>query len=133
VLVQCREGLIERTYESLEGAKHAILHFYNSTSELQRRVVFGLDQEGITRIATDAARLCRKLENTVAGLDVRYEYSPESFTGTEIDYAIEICEAVMDVIEPTPEKPLILNLPATVEMTSMTDRKSTRLNSSHDQ
>src|SRR4051794_5306188 len=116
VLVQCREELIERTYESLQGAKNAILHFYNSTSVLQREVVFGLDTVGITQIATDAARLCRKLEGSVPGLDVRYEYSPESFTGTEIDYAIEICEAVMDVIEPTPAKPLILNLPATVEM-----------------
>jgi len=116
VLVQCREELIERTYESLRGARRAILHFYNSTSELQRRVVFGLDTAGITQIATDAARLCRKLEGTVPGLDIRYEYSPESFTGTEIDYAIEICEAVMDVIEPSPERPLILNLPATVEM-----------------
>ena len=116
VLVQCRPELIERTYEALRGAKQAILHFYNSTSELQRKVVFGLDTEGITNIAVEAARLCKKLENTVPGLDVRYEYSPESFTGTEVEYAVEICEAVMDVIEPTPERPLILNLPATVEM-----------------
>jgi 2-isopropylmalate synthase len=116
VLVQCRPELIERTYEALRGAKHAILHFYNSTSELQRKVVFGLDTEGITNIAVEAARLCKKLENTVPGLDVRYEYSPESFTGTEVRYAVEICEAVMDAIEPTPERPLILNLPATVEM-----------------
>jgi 2-isopropylmalate synthase len=116
VLVQCREELIERTYEALRGAKQAILHFYNSTSTLQRRVVFGLDRGGITQIAVDAARLCRKLEHTVPDLNVRYEYSPESFTGTEIDYAVEICEAVMDAIEPTPDKPIILNLPATVEM-----------------
>jgi 2-isopropylmalate synthase len=116
VLVQCRPELIERTYEALRGAKKAILHFYNSTSELQRRVVFGLDTEGITNIAVEAARLCKKLEHTVPGLDVRYEYSPESFTGTEVEYAVQICEAVMDVIEPTPERPLILNLPATVEM-----------------
>src|SRR4051794_8573470 len=116
VLVQCREELIERTYEALSGAKKAILHFYNSTSTLQRRVVFGLDRDGITQIAVDAAALCRKLEATVPDIDVRYEYSPESFTGTEIDYAVEICEAVMDVIEPTPQKRIILNLPATVEM-----------------
>jgi len=116
VLVQCREELIARTYEALSGAKQAILHFYNSTSTLQRKVVFGLERDGITQIAVDAAALCRKLEATVPDIDVRYEYSPESFTGTEIDYAVEICEAVMDVIEPTPEKPIILNLPATVEM-----------------
>ena len=116
VLVQCREELIERTYEALRGAKKAILHFYNSTSTLQREVVFGLDRAGITQIAVDAALLCRKLEATVPDIDVRYEYSPESFTGTEIDYAVEICEAVMDAIEPTPQKPIILNLPATVEM-----------------
>jgi 2-isopropylmalate synthase len=116
VLVQCRPELIERTYEALRGAKKAILHFYNSTSELQRKVVFGLDTDGITNIAVEAAVLCKKLENTVPGLDVRYEYSPESFTGTEVEYAVEICEAVMDAIEPTPERPLILNLPATVEM-----------------
>ena len=79
-------------------------------------MVFGLDTDGITNIAVEAARLCKKLEHTVPGLDVRYEYSPESFTGTEVEYAVQICEAVMDVIEPTPERPLILNLPATVEM-----------------
>ncbi|MEY2435010.1 MAG: 2-isopropylmalate synthase [Acidimicrobiaceae bacterium] len=116
VLVQCREELIGRTFDALKGAKQAILHFYNSTSTLQRKVVFGLDRDGITQIAVDAAALCRKLEATVPDINVRYEYSPESFTGTEIDYAVEICEAVMDVIEPTPEKPIILNLPATVEM-----------------
>src|SRR5689334_20403803 len=86
VLVQCRPELIERTYEALRGAKQAILHFYNSTSTLQRDVVFGLDRAGITQIAVDAATLCRKLEDTVPDIDVRYEYSPESFTGTEIDY-----------------------------------------------
>jgi 2-isopropylmalate synthase len=115
VLVQCRAELIERTYECLQGANRAIVHFYNSTSVLQRRVVFGLDQAGITQIAVDAARLCKKLEPTLAGTEVRYEYSPESFTGTEIDYAIEICAAVTDAIEPD-EHPIILNLPATVEM-----------------
>ena len=116
VLVQCREELIERTYEALRGAHHAILHFYNSTSALQRRVVFAQERSGITQIAVDAARLCKKLEGSVGDVDIRYEYSPESFTGTEIDYAVEICEAVMDVIEPTPDRKIILNLPATVEM-----------------
>ncbi|HZQ58885.1 MAG TPA: 2-isopropylmalate synthase [Acidimicrobiales bacterium] len=116
VLVQCRTELIEKTYEALRGAHRAIVHFYNSTSELQRRVVFRMDRAGITEIATNAARLCRKLEDTLPTTDITYEYSPESFTGTEIDYAVEICEAVMDVIEPTPERPIILNLPATVEM-----------------
>jgi 2-isopropylmalate synthase len=116
VLVQCREELIERTFESLEGAPRAIVHFYNSTSELQRRVVFGLDRAGIIEIAVNAARLCRKFETELPGTDIRYEYSPESFTGTEPDFAVEICEAVMAVIEPTPERPIIINLPNTVEM-----------------
>ena len=116
VLVQCRSELIEKTFEALRGAHRAIVHFYNSTSVLQRRVVFGLDQAGITEIATNAARLCRKLEGTLPDTEITYEYSPESFTGTEIDYAVEICEAVMEVIEPTPARPIILNLPATVEM-----------------
>ena len=116
VLVQCREELIERTYQSLTGASQAIVHFYNSTSELQRRVVFGLDKAGIIDIAVNAARLCKKFESTVPNTDIRYEYSPESFTGTEPAFAIEICEAVMEVIEPTPEHPIIINLPATVEM-----------------
>jgi 2-isopropylmalate synthase len=117
VLVQCRPELIERTYDCLRGAHKAIVHFYNSTSILQRRVVFGLDKDGITQIAVDAARLAKKLEKDVlSGSDVRYEYSPESFTGTEIDYAIEICAAVADVIEPTDDRKVIMNLPATVEM-----------------
>jgi 2-isopropylmalate synthase len=116
VLVQCRPELIERTFESIAGAPHAIVHFYNSTSVLQRRVVFGLGREGITEIATSAARLVRKYEDTVPQTRVSYEYSPESFTGTEPDYAIEICEAVMDVIEPDPDRKLIVNLPNTVEM-----------------
>jgi 2-isopropylmalate synthase len=118
VLVQCRDELIERTYESLAGAHKAIVHFYNSTSELQRRVVFGLDKRGIMDIAVNAARRCRSFEKTLPGTDIRYEYSPESFTGTEPEFAIEICEAVMEVIEPTPQRPIILNLPATVEMYS---------------
>src|ERR1051325_3651856 len=117
VLVQCRPELIERTYECLRGAPKAIVHFYNSTSILQRRVVFNLDKDGITQIAVDAARLCRKLEKDVLGdTDVFYEYSPVSFTATEIDYEIEICHAVADVIEPTTDRKVIFNLPATVEM-----------------
>ena len=116
VLTQCRPELIERTYECLRGANDVIVHFYNSTSVLQRRVVFGLDRDGITQIATDAAKLCKKLEPTLTGTNVRYEYSPESFTGTEVDYAIEICAAVSDVIEPDTDRQLVLNLPATVEM-----------------
>ena len=115
VLVQCRQELIERTYEAIAGAPRAIVHFYNSTNPLQRDVVFGLDKAGIIDIAVNGARLCKKLEETVPGTDVRYEYSPESFTLTEPEYALEVCHAVMDVIEPTPERPLILNLPATVE------------------
>ncbi|MGE0599321.1 MAG: 2-isopropylmalate synthase [Dehalococcoidia bacterium] len=116
VLVQCRPELIERTYECLEGVKRAIVHFYNSTSVLQRRVVFQQEKPGITKIATDAAELCRKLEKSLPGSDIRYEYSPESYTGTEVEYALEICNAVSEIIQPTPEKRLIMNLPATVEM-----------------
>ena len=118
VLVQCRSELIERTFECVRGAKNVIVHFYNSTSVLQRRVVFGLDKDGITNIATTAARQCKALEPTLVGSNVRYEYSPESFTGTEIEYSIEICSAVIDAIDPTPSVPLILNLPATVEMST---------------
>jgi 2-isopropylmalate synthase len=117
VLTQCREHLIERTYESLRGARRAIVHFYNSTSVLQRRVVFGLDRAGITAIATDGARLCQKYaEIHTPDTEIFYEYSPESYTGTELDYALEVCGAVIDVLEPTPDRPLIVNLPATVEM-----------------
>ncbi|MCU1455892.1 MAG: leuA [Acidimicrobiales bacterium] len=116
VLTQCRDELIARTFESIKGSSRAIVHFYNSTSTLQRRVVFGLDQAGITEIAVNGAKMCRKLEETVPGTDVRYEYSPESYTGTELDYAVEICEAVAEVIEPTADRKLIMNLPATVEM-----------------
>jgi 2-isopropylmalate synthase len=116
VLVQCRPELIERTYECLQGARRAIVHFYNSTSTLQRRVVFGLDKPGIVDIAVNAARLCKKLEETLSGTEVVYEYSPESYTGTEVEFAVEICEAVMDVIEPTSDRKIVLNLPATVEM-----------------
>jgi len=116
VLVQCRPELLERTYEAIAGAPRAIVHFYNSTSILQRRVVFGLDRDGITDIAVNAAKLARKLEETVPGTHVRYEYSPESFTGTETDFAIEICDAVRTAIDPGVEDKLIMNLPATVEM-----------------
>jgi 2-isopropylmalate synthase len=117
VLTQCRDHLIERTFESLRGAKRAIVHFYNSTSTLQRRVVFGLDRAGITDIATSAARLCQKYAEAVTpDTDIFYEYSPESYTGTELDYALEVCSAVIEVLQPTPDRPLIVNLPATVEM-----------------
>ena len=115
VLVQCRQELIERTYEAIAGAPRAIVHFYNSTNPLQREVVFNLDQEGIKAIAVNGAKMCKKLEETIPDTAVRYEYSPESFTLTEPEFAIEVCEAVMDVIEPTPDDPIILNLPATVE------------------
>src|ERR671939_1631534 len=116
VLTQCRQELIERTYESLQGAPRAIVHFYNSTNPLQRRVVFGLDKPGIIDIATSAAALARNLEKAIPDTVVRYEYSPESFTLTEPDFAVEICEAVMDVIEPDNQaNKIILNLPATVE------------------
>src|SRR3990170_6246359 len=104
VLVQCREHLIERTYQSLQGAKQAIVHFYNSTSVLQREVVFGLDKAGITAIATDGARLCQKYASIhTPSTAIRYEYSPESYTGTELDYALEVCSAVIEVIDPNPE------------------------------
>lgn len=117
VLTQCREHLIERTFESLRGAKRAIVHFYNSTSTLQRRVVFGLDRDGIKDIATQGARLCQKYaEIHTPDTQIYYEYSPESYTGTELEYALEVCSAVIDVIDPTPDRPLIINLPATVEM-----------------
>jgi 2-isopropylmalate synthase len=118
VLTQCREDLIRRTYESVHGAKRVIIHFYNSTSTLQRRVVFGLDKDGIKKIATDAAAYCLSLESTSPDTQYFYEYSPESFTGTELDYALDVCNDVIAIIDPTPERPLILNLPATVEMYS---------------
>lgn len=118
VLTQARDHLIERTYESIAGAKQAIVHFYNSTSILQRRVVFGQDKEGIKEIALSAARKCLELEATIPETSVFYEYSPESYTGTELEYAVEVCNAVAAVIKPTPERKLIINLPATVEMAS---------------
>jgi 2-isopropylmalate synthase len=116
VLTQARSELIVRSFESIRGARRAIMHLYNSTSTLQRRVVFGLDKPGITDIAVRSAELIRELAAAMPGTEVVYQYSPESFTGTELDYAVEICEAVMDVWEPTPERKVILNLPATVEM-----------------
>ena len=118
VLTQCREHLIRRTYEALKGAKRAIVHFYNSVSVLQREVVFHKNKEEIKKLATDAAELCKDLENEAKGIDLYYEYSPESFTGTEPEYAVEVCNAVIGVIKPTPEHPMIINLPATVEMTT---------------
>ena len=116
VLTQSREPLIRRTFEAITGARRAIVHFYNSTSVLQRRVVFGQDKAGIKKIATDAAQLCLELEKTVPGTEVFYEYSPESYTGTELEFAVEVCNAVAEVLQPTPERKLIINLPATVEM-----------------
>jgi len=116
VLTQARDHLIERTYESIRGAKSAIVHFYNSTSVLQRRVVFGQNKDGIKEIALSAARKCLELEKTVPETSIFYEYSPESYTGTELEYAVEVCNAVAEVIKPTPERKLIINLPATVEM-----------------
>jgi 2-isopropylmalate synthase len=116
VLTQAREHLIERTFEAIEGAPQAIVHLYNSTSTLQRRVVFDLDKEGIKEIAVHGAELCLKYAEQVEGTEVYFEYSPESFTGTELDYAIEVVNAVNDVWKPTPDRKVIVNLPATVEM-----------------
>ncbi|HEY9499248.1 MAG TPA: 2-isopropylmalate synthase [Terrimesophilobacter sp.] len=116
VLTQAREELINRTYESIRGAKQAIVHLYNSTSILQRDVVFRTDRQGIIDIALEGARLCRAAEKLAPGVDIFYEYSPESYTGTELDFALEVCNAVLEVFEPTPERKVIVNLPATVEM-----------------
>jgi 2-isopropylmalate synthase len=118
VLTQARDHLIERTYESLTGAKRAIVHFYNSTSVLQRRVVFNADMDAIKKIAVDAAHKCLSLESSIPDTDVFYEYSPESYTGTELEYALEVCNAVIAAINPTPERKLVINLPATIEMTT---------------
>lgn len=116
VLTQARDHLIERTYESIAGAKQAIVHLYNSTSVLQRDVVFRKDKQGIIDIALHGARKCREMEATVPGTVVYYEYSPESYTGTELEFALDICNQVIEVFEPTPERKVIINLPATVEM-----------------
>ncbi|MGC9974855.1 MAG: 2-isopropylmalate synthase, partial [Gaiellaceae bacterium] len=118
VLTQAREELIERTFESIRGARAAIVHLYNSTSELQRRIVFRSDREGVKKIAVDGAKWCLSGVETLPDTDIRFEYSPESFTGTELDYAVEVCEAVLDVWQPTLERKAILNLPATVEMST---------------
>ncbi|TFC03965.1 2-isopropylmalate synthase [Cryobacterium mannosilyticum] len=118
VLTQAREHLIRRTYESIAGAKQAIVHLYNSTSVLQREVVFREDKQGIIDIALFGARTCREMEKTVPGTTVYYEYSPESYTGTELEFAVDVCNQVIEVLEPTPERKVIINLPATVEMTT---------------
>ncbi|MCS5720542.1 2-isopropylmalate synthase [Herbiconiux sp. CPCC 203407] len=116
VLTQAREHLINRTYESIKGAKQAIVHLYNSTSILQRDVVFRTDKQGIIDIALEGARLCREAEKSIPETDVNYEYSPESYTGTELEFAVDICNQVLEVFEPTPERKVIINLPSTVEM-----------------
>ncbi|TFB97891.1 2-isopropylmalate synthase [Cryobacterium sp. HLT2-28] len=118
VLTQAREHLIRRTYESIAGAKQAIVHLYNSTSVLQREVVFREDKQGIIDIALFGARTCREMEKTVPGTIVYYEYSPESYTGTELEFAVDVCNQVIEILEPTPERKVIINLPATVEMTT---------------
>lgn len=116
VLTQARDHLIQRTYESIIGAKQAIVHLYNSTSVLQREVVFRSDKQGIIDIALHGARICREMEKLVPGTTVYYEYSPESYTGTELEYAVDVCNQVLEVFEPTPDRKVIINLPATVEM-----------------
>jgi 2-isopropylmalate synthase len=118
VLTQSREHLIRRTYESIRGAKNAIVHLYNSTSVLQRDVVFKTDKQGIVDIALEGARICRSLESEVPETNVFYEYSPESYTGTELEFAVDVCNQVLEVFEPTPDRKVIINLPATVEMAS---------------
>lgn len=116
VLVQAREHLIRRTFEACAGAKNVIVHFYNSTSKLQRRVVFRKDRDAIKKLATDAAELITDIARDYPDTNWRWEYSPESFTGTELEFAKEVCDAVVDVVAPTPDNPMIINLPATVEM-----------------
>ena len=116
VLTQARDHLIERTYESIKGAKRVIVHLYNSTSILQRDVVFRSDKQGIIDLALSGARTCRSMEASVPGTEIYYEYSPESYTGTELEFALDVCNQVIEVFEPTPERTVIINLPATVEM-----------------
>ena len=118
VLTQAREELITKTFEALKGAKRAVLHFYNSTSTVQRDYVFALDRSGITEIAVNGAQMVKQAAAQYPDTEWVFEYSPESFTGTEIDYAVEVCNAVIDVIKPTVEHPMIINLPATVEMST---------------
>ena len=118
VLVQARERLIRRTFEACEGAKNVIVHFYNSTSKLQRRVVFRKDKPAIKKLATDAAALIKSIAADYPDTTWRWEYSPESFTGTELDYAREVCNEVVEIMDPSPDNPMIINLPSTVEMIS---------------
>src|ERR1700727_353212 len=120
VLTQCRPELIERTFLACEGVHRAIVHFYNSTSILQRRVVFRADRAAVQAIATDGARKCVEEAAKYPGTQWRFEYSPESYTGTELEYAKQVCDAVGDVIKPTPANPIIFNMPATVEMATPT-------------
>ena len=115
VLTQCRDHIIRRTFEAVKGAPRAVIHFYNSTSVAQREQVFHKSREEIKKIATDGARLVKQLSQEYEG-NFLFEYSPESFTGTEVDYAVEVCNAVLDIMEPTPDRPMIINLPVTVEM-----------------
>jgi 2-isopropylmalate synthase len=116
VLTQARDHLIERTYESIKGSHRAIVHLYNSTSVLQRRVVFNADKQGVIDIALAGAKKCLEMEKTVPETIVHYEYSPESYTGTELEFALEVCNAVIEAFQPTPDHKMIINLPATVEM-----------------
>jgi len=118
VITQAREALIARTFESIVGAKRAIVHLYNSTSELQRRVVFGKSKREILELAVQGTRWVKAEAERLHGTEVTFQYSPESFTGTELDYALEVCEAVVEAWDPSPERPLILNLPTTVEVTT---------------
>ncbi len=118
VLTQARNEIIERTFEALDGIPNAILHFYNSTSKLQRKVVFNKDKEGVKKIATNAAKLIRDLSNKYKGTDWSFEYSPESFTGTELDYAVDVCDEVVDILKDSSKNKIIINLPATVEMST---------------
>jgi len=118
VLTQARPEIIKRTFEALDGAPNAILHFYNSTSTLQRKVVFDKDKEGVKKIATDAAKLIKKLSSEYKNTNWSFEYSPESFTGTELDYAVEVCDDVVDILKDSSNNKIIINLPATVEMST---------------
>ncbi len=118
VLVQCREHLIRRSFEAIAGARRAIVHFYNSTNPLQRRVTFNQSREQILQIAVDGAKLVKELEHTAGGTEIVYQYSPESFSDTELDYALEVCSAVIDVVQPTPQRKMIINLPDTVQYTT---------------
>ena len=115
VLTQCRDHIIRKTFEAVKGAPRAVIHFYNSTSVAQREQVFHKSREEIKKIATDGAKLVRQLSQEYEG-NFLFEYSPESFTGTEVDYAVEVCNAVLDIMQPTPDRPMIINLPVTVEM-----------------